>query len=944
MKSVRLLIQICLFGASFFLLGQEIKSISEGTAHSKLADSLYNLQLYDSALFHSKKSLDAFYATKNDSLILTSLFQLISITNKVSTNGKSKYLNDAEQIAIVLNNPFLLSEVYFLKGKHHYNNFEDDLAIQNFLLVDSISHEHDFINNTSFIATIQIARLILFNINKNIDSLTRLKLNRYIDQGLHYSEVIGENVNKIKIYDLIGLVHATEGERKEALKYYRQALKYIDKSTSPNTLSDIYWNLAANYLRLKQNDSAEYYYKLRTSLFENTGQFEDLALTYSSLGGFYNKVNRYSDGAKYQKMALDIYDKLKSKRTGNILGTLDGLAYSYAKLNRYKEAYEILDRAYSLSDSLSLKQNTELTLELESKYQTEKKEQEIALLNSEKEVIEQQKINQRNLLLGGIGFTSIIGIFLFYQYQNRKKTNKKLRELDSLKSKFFANISHEFRTPLTLISGPVEQRLDSKKLSKTDRQDFEMISRNSKRLLNLVDQLLDLSKLEAGRYKIRIVKDNLGNLLRVQAEAFQFMAKQRDIAYETMVSDLQEVWFDKDIIEKIMANLLSNAIKYTAPGGSITIRAREKNKAAEIKVENTASSLDSVNLEKLFDRFYQGDTHAEGVGIGLSLVKELVNTSGGTIKVHTLPENTIQFIVVLPVARSAYKSDALFQKTPTENPATPSTITSFSTAIEKLEDLPEEEQRDILLIVEDNAEVRQLIRNTFADTYQIIVAENGKLGIEMAIETIPDLIISDIMMPIMDGLQLCETLKTDERTSHIPVILLTARAGEEDQYKGLSSGADAYVTKPFKIKMLKTRVTQLISSRKTLRKRYSQEVILRPKDIAISNLDEVFLERVQKVLDSKLLESSFSTEEFSQAVGMSRMQLHRKLKALTGLSATEFVRSQRLKLAADLLRKSDANVSQIGYEVGFNDPSYFAKCFKEAYGVSPTEYSKKPSS
>ncbi|MBT8285392.1 MAG: response regulator [Flavobacteriaceae bacterium] len=246
--------------------------------------------------------------------------------------------------------------------------------------------------------------------------------------------------------------------------------------------------------------------------------------------------------------------------------------------------------------------------------------------------------------------------------------------------------------------------------------------------------------------------------------------------------------------------------------------------------------------------------------------------------------------------------------------------------------------------MEDHPEVRDLLKNQFSKKYKIVEATNGKEGLKQAMEWVPDLIISDIMMPEMDGLELSKILKTDERTSHIPIILLTARAGEEDQYKGLTTGADAYVTKPFKSKLLQTRVQNLIESRKTLRDRYSQEVILKPKDIAITNLDEIFLERVQEVLDLKLTESAFSTQEFAEAVGMSRMQLHRKLKALTGLSASEFVRSQRLKLAASLLQKSDANISEIGYQVGFNDPSYFTKCFREAYGVSPSAFSKnKPS-
>ncbi|NCP90434.1 MAG: response regulator transcription factor, partial [Flavobacteriales bacterium] len=247
----------------------------------------------------------------------------------------------------------------------------------------------------------------------------------------------------------------------------------------------------------------------------------------------------------------------------------------------------------------------------------------------------------------------------------------------------------------------------------------------------------------------------------------------------------------------------------------------------------------------------------------------------------------------------------------------------------------------ILLIVEDNNDLRHLLKQTFEEHYTVISAPNGKLGIELALETIPDLIISDIMMPEKDGITLTNDLKNDERSAHIPIILLTAKADVESKFTGIDTGADDYITKPFDKKLLVLKVEKLIESRKKLQARYSQEVILKPKDIAFTNLDELFLNKVQIVLDNQLVESSFSVEDFSKAVGMSRMQLHRKIKALTGLSASEFIRSQRLKLAAQLLKQSDINISQVGYSVGFNDHAYFSKCFKDTYKCTPTEYAKK---
>ncbi|MCB0469768.1 MAG: response regulator, partial [Flavobacteriaceae bacterium] len=248
---------------------------------------------------------------------------------------------------------------------------------------------------------------------------------------------------------------------------------------------------------------------------------------------------------------------------------------------------------------------------------------------------------------------------------------------------------------------------------------------------------------------------------------------------------------------------------------------------------------------------------------------------------------------------------------------------------------------NVMLIIDDNADIRALVKELFKSTYQIVEAKNGEQGLKLAAEHVPNIIISDVMMPEMDGYELTSKLKTDERTSHIPVILLTARVEDQDKYKGLETGADDYILKPFKSNELKARVSNLITIREKLKARYTQELILVPKDFAITNLDEIFLRKLQDIMENHLVEPDFNVQEFSEAVGMSRMQLHRKLKALTGLTATEFIRSQRLKLAAELLKKSDANISEIGYMVGFNDHSYFTKCFKEAYGCSPTDYVKK---
>ena len=693
----------------------------------------------------------------------------------------------------------------------------------------------------------------------------------------------------------------------------------------------------------KLYNEAERYLIDGFELHEQMNNAYESASAALELGKLYIQQNRAADAISYLERAM-VQTKDTTKNISLITEeAFFQLAEAHHLDGNNEEAYNSLQRAMHIKDSLGNIQNIAAVREIEERYQNEKKEQEIALLTAEKGLLEQRRINQRNLLLAGLGISSVIGVFLFFQFRNRQKTNKKLRELDTLKSNFFANISHEFRTPLTLITGPLEKKLDSGKLSESDRKELEMMQRNSNRLLGLVDQLLDLSKLESGKYEIGVRSGDLGNLIRAISESFKFKAEQQQIKYSISVSGLEEAWFDKDVIEKILTNLLSNAFKYTEKGGSIAISARRANGQLLLDVENGPTLSQPSTIERLFDRFYQSDSHKEGVGIGLSLVKELAILNHGDVSIHQAPDQRINLTVRLPITENSFMATEIVKDVHVDtelNLSDKSGVDKIA-SIPEIPELEQTDEKDIILVVEDNSDVRQLVKDTLQKGFRIIEASDGDTGIETAIKWIPDLIISDIMMPGTNGIELCQRLKNDERTSHIPIVLLTAKAGDEDQYEGLSSGADAYVTKPFKMKLLETRVEKLVESRKLLRDRYSQEVILKPKDIAITDVDEQFLGRVQDVMEDKLTSSQFNAQEFSEAVGMSRMQLHRKLKALTGLSATEFVRSQRLKLAASLLQSSNASVSDIGYQVGFNDPSYFTRCFKEAYGCSPTEYSQK---
>ncbi len=526
---------------------------------------------------------------------------------------------------------------------------------------------------------------------------------------------------------------------------------------------------------------------------------------------------------------------------------------------------------------------------------------------------------------------------------NRRRTNQKLREMDSFKSRFFANISHEFRTPLTLITAPVEKYLSQPNLPTKQKKDLTTINQNVDRLLGLVDQLLDLSKLESGHKKLQVEQGNLYRLMYQLADAFRYQAEQKQIDYSVELEETNVVWFDRDIVEKSIINLLGNAFKYTPKGGSVVFSSERKNGTFELSIENTAFHFSEEKKEQLFNRFHQEDDNADGTGIGLALVKELITLSHGTISVTNAGTDKVRFTLSFPIEEKAYAPEERIEKSTETLPEIKvkrmkGTSVEKTTAAKKPSQKLDEDSR-ILLVVEDNAELRAYLCDIFSDAFAVIEAQDGEEGWENALKWVPDMVISDVMMPKKTGLELCDDLKTDPRTSHIPIVLLTAKSGEENQNTGLQTGADDYITKPFKTKHLKQKVQNIIATRQRLRERYRQEIVLMPKDLAFSSTDEDFLKEIQTVLEEELTSPKFGPDAFGKELGMSRMQLHRKLKSLTGDSTSAFIRNQRLKLAAKLLKKSDTNIAQVGYAVGFSSPSYFSRSFKKVYGQSPKEFS-----
>lgn len=519
--------------------------------------------------------------------------------------------------------------------------------------------------------------------------------------------------------------------------------------------------------------------------------------------------------------------------------------------------------------------------------------------------------------------------------QRTKELEKKtqlLQEEQEMKSRFYENISHEFRTPLTLIKTPIEEALRTTQPISTKM--MQIIANNTKRLNALINDLLSLSKIESGIMELKITRQNPVRQITEITDQFYSYAENKSIKLNIEINPVECLAnYDKEVVEKIVTNLLSNAIKYTPKGGTVSLKSYLEKEQLIVELKDNGIGISKKEQRRIFDRFYQvggQDKKVSGSGIGLALVKELLNLQKGTINVKSEVNEGSLFMVSIPLNKLCFPKEA--HRT-TEHEPSQKPLNSYKVpAKENQGDLP------ILLLVEDNEELRYYLHEELSDAYKVLIAKNGIEGCQKAIKTIPDLIVSDIMMPHKNGIELCNELKEDERTSHIPIILLTAKGGDENEISGLKSGADDYITKPFNVQKLLIRIQKLIEIRQKLRKKYSQERILSPKEIALSPTEEIFLNRLQKVLDEKLSDPEFNAKSFCEAMNMSRMQLHRKLLALTDLSTTAFIRSQRLKQAVNILSTSEASVNEVAYAVGFNTPSYFIKCFKETYNKTPSNY------
>ncbi len=519
-----------------------------------------------------------------------------------------------------------------------------------------------------------------------------------------------------------------------------------------------------------------------------------------------------------------------------------------------------------------------------------------------------------------------------------------LEEATHAKLVFFTNISHDFRTPLTLVADPVEHLLADKTLSDDQHRMLLLVQRNVNILLRLVNQILDFRKYENGKMEYTPVPVDILSSFKGWNESFLAAARKKHIhfSFDNMSDTDYHTLADVEKLERIYFNLLSNAFKFTPENGKVTVRlsalTKEDDRWIRFTVSNTGSMISAEHIRNIFDRFYKIDMHHAGSGIGLALVKAFVEMHGGTISVESDEKQGTVFTVDLPVRTCACETSSLEE----------SPVSSVSEASSLNDALPIEEEeleknydssKPSVLIIDDNVDIRSYVHGLLHTDYTVIEAADGSEGIRKAMKYVPDLIISDVMMPGIDGIECCRRLKSELQTCHIPVILLTACSLDEQKIQGYDDGADSYISKPFSSQLLLARVRNLIDSHRRLKQFFGGGQALAKEDVC--DMDKDFVEKFKALIDAKMGDSGLNVEDLGKEMGLSRVQLYRKIKSLTNYSPNELLRIARLKRAASLLASSDMTVAEIGYEVGFSSPSYFAKCYKEQFGESPTDLLKR---
>jgi signal transduction histidine kinase/DNA-binding response OmpR family regulator len=884
--------------------------------------------------------------TKDDSVKVNLLNQLSLQYQWIDFYNSLNYSEQALKIAQQLSFRKGIATALYRSAHCHWAFSDSKLAIEDGLKALNLAEEDQMLEIVAESSQI-LARCYM-------DQKESEKAEFYINKAEKISYKIKNWDLLSRVYNLAGVIQFLQSKDDTALLLYNKALEITELyPTSKTQISQIVSNIAEGISPTDPQKGFEYFNKALQSAMENRNRSAEAGIL-SSMGAAYLKQKQFAKAEKCLLTSLQLAEELGLKRV--IRHVYDGLAKLKMKQGNTEDAFRYLNKYHEVNNSILNIAKTREIVELEAMNEAAKNEQRITLLEQEKRI---ETIWKNVLIIGAILMTIALGVIYRLQklramkakqlLKAQKELTNKLQETDILKSRFYANISHEFRTPLSLILAPVEDKLAKPGLKVSEIKYFAAIQRNAQRLLELVNQLMDLSKLEAGKMNLNIRQKDLNSFINLIAASFDSLAKNRNIHFKKNIGVINEdAWYDADKLEKIINNVLFNAFKFTPSGGAVELSVTETNsQELTIRVSDTGKGIPNQDLDHIFSAFYQSKNLADdgqpGTGLGLALVSELVKLHHGKIELKSKVDAGTIVSIILPIHKMEW---AIPQKDPTlSSSSLPNKLNqNISNNDSQFEpDLSEQDSLDSILIIEDNQELRSYIASRFTNQFIVHMAIDGEDGLTQAIDHMPDLIISDVMMPKMDGLELADKLKSDERTSHIPVILLTAKADLESRIEGFKKGADEYIAKPFSAEELKVRAISLIEQRKRLAQHFKDKLAQPTQAPVEPTIDEKFISKARDVIENNINNQGFSVELLAEEMNLSRAQLFRKFKALINTSPSEFINDIRLSRAAKMIRSKTDTLAQICYAVGFNEQSYFSKRFRKKYGMSPSEYADSSS-
>ncbi|MEC4115087.1 tetratricopeptide repeat protein [Myroides pelagicus] len=949
---------VFVFFISLTIFAQEKKSIP----HIEI-DSLTNILAKESA---------------SDTLTVNRINELSRLLLRVSEFDQAiVHAQKSEQLAKKIKYKFGQATAFSILGIANVYKGNYPLALDNFQanlkITEALGDQRDIANSYNYIGIVYLSQgnypLALEYYFKTLK----------IFEELDYKKGILNALNNI------GIVYKNQKEYSKALEYYLNALKIVENTDDKQSTSMAYNNIGSVYQLQGNYPKALEYLFQALALKQELGNKQEQAGCYNNIGIIYKQQENYPEALKYYfkflELALEIQDKpsialannniglvelelnrvdsaqkhiekalILAKETGNkslIRDFYYNTTLVDSTLGNYKDAYQNYKQYIVYRDSLINQENEKKSLEISMGYQFDKK---AALFQEELKT----KQLQRNIAFVGIGVMALLTILVFYLFKLRNKKFKIekqnlelqrreveiLKENEQFKTRFIANISHEFRTPLTLINGHVE--VLKQKGDQQDFSHFNEIEQNGKRLLTLINQLLDLSKMQSGQYKLKYQNGNVLNQASMLVQSFHSYAQQHGISlileHTESAKTLPERQFNysSEALAIIITNLISNAIKYTPAGGSVTTEIDYKQDKIFISITDTGIGISPNDIPRIFERFYQVDdpkqrTYA-GSGIGLALVKELVNLHQGDIKVESPVEGGCTFTFWIESAQT--------EDIETTNAIEPNNDLPNSQPTPAATDESENTELPLVLVIEDQSELRSFIVDNLGQQYRYEQASNGKDGIRLAKELLPDLIISDVMMPDANGYEVCETLKNNVATSHIPIILLTAKAEQKDKLTGLQTGADDYLTKPFSLAEIRLRVKNILSFKELLRKKFKGNTMPTAEETPeLNTRDRKFVDDVTGLVEQNISNLQFGVNTLADGVCLSVSQLNRKLKTITGKTPAEFIRNIRLEEAVELLKDGES-VADTAWAVGFEDSVYFSKVFKKHWGYPPSSVKK----